>query len=778
MAEAHDHRHDHHGHGAAHDHTCCGGPDVELAPRTRPEKVAHVFDVQGLDCAEEVALLKREVGPVVGGADRLAFDVLKGRMMVLKAAGDVPAARVQKAVRRTGMTATTPAGDAEAGAARARQHRTQLVLTALSGAFLLLGLGLHVILAGGLSQAVALFDGHGGQAIPWPEAAAYALAVGFGARYVVVKAFHAAKLLRPDINLLMVIAVAGAIGLGEWFEAATVAFLFALSLVLESWSVGRARRAVGALLDLAPETVRLRREDGREEVVGAKEAPVGCRFVVKPGERIPLDGVVRAGGGAVNQAPITGESRHVAKRAGEEVYAGTINEDGALEVESTRAADDTTLAKIIRMVEAAHGRRARAEQWVEKFARVYTPAVIVLALAVFLAPPLAFGAAWGEWVYRALVLLVIACPCALVISTPVSIVAALASAARQGVLIKGGTYVEQPARLRAIAFDKTGTLTRGAPAVVRVLGDAGWSGDDVLRVAAALEARSGHPLARAILAHARQKGVAVTPAEDVQTAKGKGVTGTVEGVGYWLGAHRRMLARTEVAPVTRERAEALERQGHTVVLLGAGQEVCGLIALADTLRPEARDVLDALRARGVARLVMLTGDNAVTARAIAAEAGIDDVRAELLPDDKVAAVEDLVATHGTVAMVGDGVNDAPAMARASFGIAMGAMGSDAAIETADIALMTDDLTRLPWLVAHSRRTLAVIQQNIAFSIAIKVLFVGLTLAGAATLWGAIAADVGATLLVVFNALRLLRTTGRRDPAARMAGDKAPAPVAT
>ena len=555
--------------------------------------------------------------------------------------------------------------------------------------------------------------------------------------------------------------MAGAIGIGEWFEAATVAFLFALSLLLESWSVGRARRAIGALLDLAPETVRIRRDDGREEEVAAKEAPVGCRFVVKPGERIPLDGVVRAGSSSANQAPITGESRYVPKEVDSEVYAGTINEDGALEVESTKAAEDTTLSKIIRMVEEAHSKRARAEQWVEKFARVYTPAVILLALAVFLAPPLAFGAAWGEWFYRALVLLVIACPCALVISTPISIVAALASSARQGVLIKGGTYVEQPARLRAIAFDKTGTLTRGEPEVVKVLAETGWSGDDVLRVAAALEARSDHPLARAIAAHAAGRGISPEPADDVQAMKGKGLTGTVDGIDTWLGSHRQLLEHTEEAGGLRERAEAMERQGQTVVVLGRGRDVCGLIALADAPRPEARAVLSALRDHGVERLVMLTGDNAATARAIADEVGIDEVRAELLPEDKVAAVEDLVATHGSVAMVGDGVNDAPAMARASFGIAMGAVGSDAAIETADIALMTDDLSRLPWLVAHSHRALAVIQQNIAFSIAIKALFVGLTFAGAATLWGAIAADVGAALLVVFNALRLLRPAGAR-----------------
>ena len=717
------------------------------------------FDVQGLCCAQEVGLLKQEVGPVVGGADKLAFDVLKGRMMVLQDAGEVSADTVRRAVRRTGMTATDAhSGDAEAD--RTRQHRMQTLLTALSGAFLVLGVSLQM--------TVVPADAP----LPWFVIAAYALSVGCGGRYVGVKAVYAAKLLRADINLLMVIAVAGAIAIGEWFEAATVAFLFALSLLLESWSVARARRAVEALLDLAPQTVRLCAADGSEPVVDAGTVAVGSRFVVKPGERIPLDGVVQAGTSWVDQAPITGESRPVAKQVGSTVYAGTINSDGALEVESSKPHDDTTLSKIIRMVGEAHGKRARAEQFVERFARVYTPVVLGVALAVALVAPLVTGGAWADWLYRALVLLVIACPCALVISTPVSIVAALASSARQGVLIKGGSYVEQPARLRAVAFDKTGTLTRGTPAVARVDGGGDWRPADVLRVAAALEGRSAHPLARAIQDHARDRGIDPAPAADVQAAEGKGLTGTVDGQAYWLGSHRQLLAHTDETPGLRTRLDALEGVGHTVVVLGRGEEVCGLIALADTPRPQARQALADLRARGVERLVMLTGDNAATARAIAERVGVDEVRAELLPADKLTAVEELVARYGTVAMVGDGVNDAPAMARASFGVAMGAVGSDAAIETADVALMTDDLSRLPWLVAHGRRTVAVIQQNIVFALALKAVFVVLTFAGAATLWGAIAADVGAALLVVANALRLLRPT-----AGPTLAPAAPAPAA-
>ena len=751
LTHDHDHKPAHTPEPAA---SCCGA-DGGISADHGPYR--HTFKVRGLDCAEEVAALRRAVGPVVGGEDRLAFDVLNGRMMVLETADRVSTDAVREAVRRTGMTAAEwrPERDTDRRA-EDRQRRVQAWLTTLSGMSVLVGFALHVWAAGGFADAFRLLAGHDGQSTPVPEMVAYGLAIAFGARYVVVKAWYAARALRPDIHLLMVIAVTGAIAIGQWFEAATVAFLFALSLVLESWSVGRARRAIAALLDLAPPTVRVKLGSDGETEVPAAEVAVGSRFIVRPGERIPLDGRVVSGASTVNQAPITGESMPVEKGEGSDVYAGTINGDGALEVESTKAAADTTLSRIIRLVEEAHGRRARAEQWVETFARIYTPAVIVLAFAVFLLPPLLFGGLWEDWFYRALVLLVIACPCALVISTPVSIVAALASSARQGVLVKGGTYIEQPARLKAIAFDKTGTLTRGAPAVVQLIPLNGHSEDELLERAAALEARSAHPLAGAILEHAKGRGIEVAPAADVQALQGKGVSGRFKDKEFWLGSHRYLLERGQETPDVNEQADALERQGCTVVVIGNEKHVCGLIAVADTVRPGARGILRALREAGVQHLIMLTGDNRATAETIARSVGIDEVHAELLPEDKVRAVEGLVAKYGTVAMVGDGVNDAPAMARASFGIAMGAMGSDAAIETADIALMTDDLSKLPWLVGHSRRTLSVIRQNIGFSLGVKVIFVVLTFAGFATLWGAIAADVGASLLVVVNALRLLR----------------------
>jgi Zn2+/Cd2+-exporting ATPase len=777
----HSHRHQHcHEREHAHEHAHADGPDCchhDHAEEMPPLRLrGRTFEVSGLDCAEEVAVLKREVGPLVGGEDRLAFDVLNGRMTVTDDAQQVSDRVIAAAVKRTGMAARRWQPGQREDRADERHRRLQIWLTTLSGLSLLAGLVLHVWFAGGVGEAVRLFGGHDGLPMPLAEIVAYALAIAFGVRYVLVKAWYAARRLRPDINLLMVIAIAGAIGIGEWFEAASVAFLFALSLTLEAWSVGRARRAISALLDLAPSTVRTLSASGEEREIAATDVKVGTRFIVRPGERIALDGRIISGSSTVDQAPITGESIPVAKDSGGEVFAGTINGDGVLQVESTKAADDTTLARITRMVEEAHSRRARAEQWVEKFARVYTPAVIGLAIAIFVVPPALFDAAWADWFYRALVLLVIACPCALVISTPVSIVAALAASARQGVLIKGGTYVEQPAGLKAMAFDKTGTLTRGEPAVVGIVPLDGHSEEELLERAMALEARSTHPLAKAIVEHGARRGIEMAAADEVRVVQGKGVVGQFRGEAYWLGSHRYLVERGQETSEVTERAIALEQAGHTVVVIGNERHVCGLIAVADTVRPEAARAIGALRARGVEHLIMLTGDNRATGEAIAHAVGVDEVHAELLPEDKVAALDALVVKYGTVAMVGDGVNDAPAMARASFGIAMGAAGSDAAIETADIALMTDDLAKLPWLLDHSRRTLGIIRQNIGFSLGIKALFVALTFAGYATLWGAIAADVGTSLLVVMNALRLLGPGGSAKEALRAPAEKAGNPM--
>jgi Cd2+/Zn2+-exporting ATPase len=714
------------------------------------------FRIRGMDCAEEVGVLKREVGPLVGGEGHLTFDLLRGKMGVQSrsiAAGDVI-----RAVNKTGMQAElwdeAPKTEGLL-VARSRIRNGRTIATILSGMLTLAGFIIHAALRGGFGDALGSEGLGQAHHVPLAARVLYLVGVVAGGWYVAPKALFALRRLRPDMNLLMAIAVIGAAMIGEWLEAALVSFLFALSLALEAWSVGRARRAVEALLDLAPPTVRVLK-DGIETETAAGNVSGGTVFLVKPGDRIALDGEVLRGNSEVNQAPITGESVPVLKEPGTQVFAGTINGDGVLEVRSTKTASDTTLAHIIQMVGAAQAKKAPSEQWVEKFARYYTPIVFISATLVFLVPPLLLGRGWQEWIYRALVLLVIGCPCALVISTPVSIVAAVAASARNGVLIKGGAYVEAPARLKAIAMDKTGTLTEGRPRVSQVIPEADVSEHELLELAATMESQSDHPLARAIVEYSQAEGIRPRAISDFKVIQGKGAEGTIEGSQYWLGSHRYLEERFQETFEIHNRLEQLARTGQSVVVVGDQRRVIGMITLADAVRVASGDALKRLRAEGIEHIVMLTGDNKPTAEAIARATGVDEVYAELLPEDKVRSIEKLVDKYQRVAMVGDGINDAPAMARATLGISMGAMGSDAAIEASDIALMSDDLSKLPWLVRHSRRALSIIRQNIALSLAVKAIFVALTFTGFASLWAAIAADMGVSLLVIFNALRLLR----------------------
>lgn len=715
-----------------------------------------IFKIKGMDCAEEVAVLKKELSPLVG-EDHLFFDLLNGKLSIAGLAEQISAEQISAVIARTGMRAELWSENKNNLAQTGFwQQRGRTLLTAASGVTVVAGFITHALIAKSIQAAIGSETEGIAHQIPLVAKVFYGLAAIFGTWYILPKAWFALKRLRPDMNLLMVIAVSGAIAINEWFEAATVSFLFAVSLTLESWSVSRARRAIESLLALSPEKVHLRNSDGSETEALAKEVSVGAVFVVKPGEKIPLDGLILQGESDINQAPITGESIPVERRVGDAVFAGTINGNGALVIQSTRSVENTTLAHIIKMVGEAQSRRAPSEQWVERFAKVYTPCVMVLALLILLIPPIFFAGHWHDWIYRALTLLVIACPCALVISTPVSIVAAIAAAAKQGVLIKGGVYVELPAHLKAIAFDKTGTLTEGRPQVVSLIPMNEHTEAELLELAAAMEVQSDHPLAKAIVSCATKQKIKIIAADNLQTIQGKGATAMIKGTQYWLGSHRYLEERNQETEEVHQKLEALSASGHSIVIIGNESHVCGFIALADTMRQEAKQALRQLCQLGVEHLVMLSGDNQGTAQAIAQQVGIQEIQAELLPQNKVRAIEALVAKYHHVAMVGDGINDAPALGRATIGIAMGAAGSDATIETADITLMADNLLKLPWLIRHARRTLNIIRQNIGFSLGVKAVFVILTFVGYSSLWSAIAADMGASLLVILNSLRLLR----------------------
>jgi Zn2+/Cd2+-exporting ATPase len=559
-----------------------------------------------------------------------------------------------------------------------------------------------------------------------------------------------------DINVLMLVAVVGAIAIGEWSEGATVTFLFAFAQILEARSMDRARNAIRALMDLAPPEALVRR-DSLEQRVRIDDVQRDEIVLVKPGEKIPLDGVVIAGESPVNQAPITGESLPVGKSAGDEVYAGTINGYGALEIRVTHLRRDTTLARIIALVELAQSQRAPSQAFVERFARYYTPAVILLAIALAAVPPIFLGQPFGTWFYRALVLLVISCPCALVISTPVSVVSAIAAAARQGVLIKGGVHLERTGAVRCVAFDKTGTLTKGNPHVVEVIALNGAVSREILGIAAGLEARSEHPIGRAIVAKALDSGIDLPLSSAFHALPGLGAEAIVGGEPALIGNHRLIEERGLCNAEIHSRFESLAASGRTAVVVARPGRPMGIIALSDRTRESGRDTVELLRRQGVERVVMLTGDNQATADALAKDLGMDETHAELLPQDKVAAIRKLRKEYGVVAMVGDGVNDAPALAAADVGIAMGVAGTDAALETADIALMADELLKIPYVIRLGRATLRNIQMNITLSLALKAVFLALAVVGSATLWMAVLADMGASLLVIANGMRLLNT---------------------
>lgn len=563
--------------------------------------------------------------------------------------------------------------------------------------------------------------------------------------------------LQFDMKTLMTIAIIGASIIGEWKEGAVVVFLFALSEALESYSMDKARQSIRSLMDIAPKKALVKR--GNQELeLDVENIRISDILVVKPGQKLAMDGEVVKGQSSINQASITGESIPVLKSIGDEVFAGTLNEEGSLEVRVTKQVEDTTISKIIHLVEEAQAERAPSQAFVDKFAKYYTPAIMLIALLIAIIPPLLMGGNWSEWVYRGLTVLVVGCPCALVISTPVAIVTAIGNAAKKGVLIKGGIHLEETGRLKVIAFDKTGTLTKGTPEVTDLKTFHEMDANEVLGISMAIEKFSQHPLASAILKKAEEKGISIQDfiAEDFQSITGKGAKATVENKIYFIGSPNLFEEMFNLPSSVHEEVKQLQVQGKTVMLLGTQQEIMGLIAVADQVRESSSNVIQKLHKIGIQKTVMLTGDNQATGQAIGREVGLSEVKAELLPQDKLESIKSLREQYGKVAMVGDGVNDAPALATATVGIAMGGAGTDTALETADIALMADDLNKLPYTIQLSRKTIGIIKQNVTFALGLKVLALILIVPGWLTLWLAIFADMGATLIVVLNSLRLLR----------------------
>jgi Zn2+/Cd2+-exporting ATPase len=713
------------------------------------------FKIAELDCQEEVNLLEKTLKKHKG-VKYLEFHILHSKMIVSYDPQEIDSGEIAKLIASTGMTGSLLSATSDLAKLSFWQKHKRAILCYLSGFFLVSALISHYSMHPSFLDLIEekfLFHPH---VLPAQVIFLYVLAIVCGSWFIIPRAIQSLKRWQADMNVLMIVAVVGAMIIHQWFEAATVAFLFSVAALLEHWSVEKARRTISSLLDLSPNLARVSHPNGTIEEKKVDEIELGEIIVVRPGEKFPLDAEVIKGTSSVNQAPITGESIPIFKSMGDLVFAGTLNEEGLLECKVIKKASDTTLSRIIQMVQEAQGRKASYEQWVQRFAKIYTPLMIALSLIVMIMPPVIYHLSWTEWFYRGLVLLVIACPCALVISTPVSVVSGLTSAARQGILIKGGLFLEAMGKIQAIAFDKTGTLTQGHPEVQKIVPLQGHSEEDILLKAVSLETGSHHPLARAILKEAEKRGIKPIPVSDFYLLKGKGAIARMKNQIFWIGSHRFMHEKQQETEAIHTLALQLEDEGHSVVALGNEQHVCGLISIADSPRPFVKETLLAIKELGIEKTVMLTGDNFPTAQALAQFSGIDSFYSELLPEDKMQSIQDLTKQYGHVAMVGDGVNDAPAMSSASVSIAMGSIGTDVAFESADIVLMGDDLSQIPKLIRHARKCSTVIKQNIFFALSIKTLVLLMAIAGFVSLWMAIAADSGASLIVVMNGLRLLR----------------------
>ncbi|MCA3066156.1 MAG: heavy metal translocating P-type ATPase [Rhodocyclaceae bacterium] len=734
---------------SAHDHdsACCAPPTNASLGESASLPIGAKelrLKIQNMDCPTEEALVRKAIGGLPGVV-ALEFDLINRILTVghtLTNAGSI-----DTALRSIGMAgvplaagkpgATTVAADEHQAASISKRQwilMTVAGIAAISAEVVAYTTGNETSIAVALLALIAIFT---------------------GGVETLKKGWIALKTFTLNINLLMSVAVIGAVAIGQWPEAAVVIWLFGIAEMIEVLSLDRARNAIRALMANAPETAFVQQADGAWSEVPADQVAVGLIVRVRPGERIALDGIVVSGQSGVNQAPITGESIPAEKTVGATLFAGSLNERGVLEFRVTAATGETTLDRIAKSIQAAQGQRAPTQRFVDKFARVYTPVVFVLAVLVAIVPPLAFGMPWYDWIYKALVLLVIACPCALVISTPVTIVSGLTAAARRGILIKGGTYLEQGRELKTVALDKTGTITHGKPVLTDVVALASMSKEESLRIAASLDTLSDHPVATAIVGGYKGSVAAV---EKFEALHGRGVKGTLEGVTYFVGNHRLMEELKVCSSQLEEALDRLEIEAKTAIVLSTDKETLAIFAVADTIRDTSKVAIAELKSLGI-EAIMLTGDNDKTAKAVAAQVGIADARGNMMPDDKLAAIETFLE-RGLVGMVGDGVNDAPALARSSIGFAMGAAGTDTAIETADVALMQDDLRKLPEFIRLSKKTSQVLWQNIVFALGIKAVFFALTLTGQGTLWMAVFADAGASLIVVANGLRLLQGATR------------------
>lgn len=696
-----------------------------------------IFKVANMDCADEIKALNEVLK--MDGVYKVQPNLMSGTIEILHSS------EINNHILKKRIESTVVRVIDEENISSVNQNKKRIWIVALSGIILLCGLLFQFVNATSLIVNLTYF-----------------VSIFLSGSLVFPKAMGSLKRKHFDMNVLMTIAVFGAIAINEFSEAAAVAFLFSLSELLESLSVQRARKAIQELLKIAPQTAQLILEDGKVVEINASEVQIAQLIRVKAGEAIPVDGVVINGYSTVNQAPLTGESLPVEKTLGETVFAGTINQEGSLDVKVSKAFSDTKISQVIKLVEEAQSQKAVSQKFVDRFAEVYTPTVLIVAVLTFLIPPIFFAAGWSEWLYKSLVLLVIACPCALVISTPVSIVSSLTALAKKGVLVKGGAILETLGQIEALAVDKTGTLTEGKLKVERFIKFNSYSEKQALEVARAMEVHSTHPIAHAVVEYADSKSVEKINVERFTAVTGLGVEAVIDGHTYLLGNHRFAHEAGICTPEIENELYELEKKSYSIVVIGhkphhnCSGEVIGIIALKDSTRKDSKNSLLELKEAGIKKVVLLSGDNQKIVSALAKELPLDEAYGDLLPEDKVKHIEKLKEVYKTVGMIGDGINDAPAMAKSSIGIAMGFVGSDTAIETSDVTLMTDDLKQVSSAIKAGRRTLKVIQFNIFFALITKAIFLALTFFGYSNLWLAVAADTGAALLVILNSLRLLK----------------------